>query len=73
MHLMSYVTLKCKIMDRQIIRNIAILVVLLLPGVLVFADSLFLNFLGVFYLWRYWENIGAKIYARYKEVCGEDE
>lgn len=73
MHLMSYVTLKCKIMERQTLWKIAILVLLLLPGVLVFADSLFLNILGVFYLWRYWENIGVKIYARYKDVCSEDE
>lgn len=53
--------------------NVAILVALLIPGILVFADSLFLNFLGVLYLWEYWNNIGSKIYHRYKEVYGDIE
>lgn len=59
--------------DIQVMSNVAILVALLIPGILVFADSLFLNFLGVLYLWEYWNNIGSKIYHRYKEVYGDIE
>jgi len=57
--------------NMKIVMNVAMLVVFLVPGLLIFADSLFLNFLGVVYLWEYWENIGSKIYRRYRETCGE--
>lgn len=55
----------------QVVRNAAIIIVLLVPGLLVFADSIFMNFLGVVYLWQYWENIGKSVYKRYKEIYGE--
>lgn len=50
--------------------NLAIIIVFLLPGILVCADSLFMQFLGVVYLWGYWENIGKPVYERYKKCCG---
>lgn len=58
---------------KNIFRNLTIIIVSLIPGILVCADSLFLNFLGVVYLWGYWENIGKPIYERYKECYGEIE
>lgn len=59
---------------KNIIKNLTIINVFLIPGLLlVCADSLCLNFLGVCYLWGYWDNIGKPVYERYKEVYGEIE
>lgn len=57
----------------KVARNIVVLLVLAWPCVLVFVDSIFLNFLGVFYIVEYWRVFLRPIYRKYKEMCMMDE
>jgi hypothetical protein len=55
--------------DLKVIENIIVLLFMAWPCVLLFVDSLFLNFLGAFYMWEYWKGVLRPIYRKYREIC----
>ena len=54
--------------DKKMMTNVILLVVLALPCCLMFTDSWFLNFLGVFYTYEYWANLLRPIWKRYRAM-----
>ncbi len=59
--------------NKKVVRNAAIIILFALPCCLIFTGEMFLQFLGVFYTWEFWNNIGKPIQKRYRDVIMKGE